>query len=340
MSTVNRILITGGAGFIGSYVVDACVEKFRDAEIVILDKMNYAANVQFILRHLTEKRVELFVGDVADYPAMLRATRGMDLVLHLAAESHVGRSFGNSMEFTRTNALGTHVLLEAAQQNQVTRFVHVSTDEVYGEVLNEEATEEYPLHPNNPYSGSKAAAEMIIQSYRRSFRAPVIISRANNIFGSRQFPEKIIPKFICRALAGETLPIHGDGSHRRHYLAAQDFAEALLMIAERGEPGLAYNIGGADEFSNLEVANMVCNEIGLDPEAQIVFEADRPFNDQRYAVDWSRIRAMGWAPKRHLADALPHMVVWYRENHHLFERYLDDEGIMEFSSTLSEKPVC
>jgi len=165
VSTVNKILITGGAGFIGSYVVDAVVEKYKDAEIVVLDKMNYAANVHFILGHLTRKRIEFIVGDVADYQARLQATRGVDLVLHLAAESHVGRSFGNSMEFTRTNTLGTHVLLEAAQQNKVTRFVYVSTDEVYGEVFDQDATEEHPLHPNDPYSGSKAAAEMIIQGY-------------------------------------------------------------------------------------------------------------------------------------------------------------------------------
>jgi len=332
VTIINKILITGGAGFIGSHVVDATVERYPDAEITVLDKMNYAANVHFILKHVTARRVDLVVGDVADFPAMIDATRGVDLVLHLAAESHVGRSFANSMEFTRTNTLGTHVLLEAAQQNKVKRFVHVSTDEVYGEILDRPATEAQPLHPNNPYSGSKAAAEMIIQSYWRSFRAPIVISRANNIFGTRQFPEKIIPRFICRALAGETLPIHGDGRHMRHYLAAQDFAKALLLTAQEGELGLAYNIGGADEYSNLDVAKMICETIGIDPDKHIEFEADRPFNDRRYAVDWSRIQTMGWKPERRLKDSLADMVGWYKENYHLFKRHLEGNYITEFKT--------
>src|SRR5882757_4887532 len=193
---MNKILITGGAGFIGSHVVDALVARYPSSDIVVLDKMNYAANINFIIDHLKSDRIRFVVGDITDYSGMLAATRGVDLVFNLAAESHVGRSFDNSMEFTRTNTLGTHVILEASRQQNVSRFIHVSTDEVYGEVLGDNALEDQPLHPNNPYSGSKAAAEMIIQSYWRSFGASAAIVRANNIYGIRQYPEKIIPKFI------------------------------------------------------------------------------------------------------------------------------------------------
>ncbi len=315
---MDRILVTGGAGFIGSHVVDCLVNTFTNSEIIVLDKLNYAANINFLANHLLSSRIRFIAGDITDYNSMLSATKGVTLILNLAAESHVGRSFSNSIEFTRNNTLGAHVLLEAARQQKVTRIVHVSTDEVYGEVLEGAADEEHPLHPNNPYSGSKAAAEMIIQSYWRSFKAPATIVRANNIFGTRQFPEKIIPRFIFQALEGKPLTIHGDGAHRRHYLAAEDFASALLMIAQNGEVGRAYNIGVKDEYSNLEIATMICSEFGHDLETMITFEADRPFNDRRYSVDSSLIEAMGWFPKRKLETSLPIIARWYRENRKLW----------------------
>lgn len=334
---MTKILITGGAGFIGSHVVDAVVRRYPSSEIIVLDKMNYAANVHFILDHLKSNRIEFVVGDITDYQSMLRVTSGVSLLLNLAAESHVGRSFDNSMDFTRTNTFGTHVLLEAARQQNVTRFIHVSTDEVYGEVLGEAAREDQPLHPNNPYSGSKAAAEMIIQSYWRSFQAAAIIVRANNMFGERQYPEKIVPKFIVQGLQGEKLTVHGDGSHRRHYLAVEDFAEALLRIVENGELGRAYNVGGDEEYSNLTVAGMICQELGLDPKSRIVFDTDRPFNDRRYAVDYSRIKGMGWSPRRTLTGSLPALVAWYRRHHNIFSRFAEGDGAASMESRLNRR---
>lgn len=316
--TIKRILITGGAGFVGSHVVDAAVARYPDAKIIVFDKMNYAANIHFILDHIRNARVQLIVGDIADFPAVMAATADVDLVLNLAAESHVGRSFGNSIEFTRTNTLGTHMLIEAARRHGIPRFVHISTDEVYGEVLTGEASEMQPLHPNNPYSGSKAAAEMIIQSYSRSFNLPVIITRANNMYGVRQFPEKIIPKFVVNTLTGQPMVLHGDGLHRRHYLAAQDFAEALLLVVENGQVGQAYNIGSDEEYSNVEVARMICQAMGANADTMISYERDRPFNDRRYAVDCSRIKAMGWTRKRALRDELPAIIEWYKLNRELF----------------------
>jgi dTDP-glucose 4,6-dehydratase len=315
---MNNILITGGAGFIGSHVVDAVVARYPRSQITILDKMNYAANINFIIDHLKADRIKFIVGDITDYPAMLAATRGVDLVLNLAAESHVGRSFDNSMEFTRTNTFGTHVILEAARQQNVSRFIHVSTDEVYGEVLTGSAAEDRPLHPNNPYSGSKAAAEMIIQSYWRSFKARATIVRANNIFGIRQYPEKIIPKFILQAIEGTPMTIHGDGAHRRHYLAAQDFSSALILLAEYGEVGQAYNVGADEEYSNYAIAEMVCRQAGCLPSQNICFETDRPFNDRRYAIDSRKVKALGWSPQRRLPEDLPDIMTWYRTNRNIF----------------------
>ncbi len=314
----KKILITGGAGFIGSHVVDAIISQYPESRVIVFDKMNYAANIHFLLHHIQNGRVQLVVGDIADFPAVMTVMKGVDLVLNLAAESHVGRSFGNSIEFTRTNTLGTHMLIEAARRHGVGRFIHISTDEVYGEILTGAASEAQPLHPNNPYSGSKAAAEMIIQSYRRSFGLPVIITRANNMFGTRQFPEKIIPKFIINTLKSQPMVLHGDGSHLRHYLAAQDFAQALTLIVENGRLGEAYNVGSDEEYSNVEIARLICGAMGADPINSIKYERDRPFNDRRYSVDCSKVKALGWSPTRSLRQQLPEVIEWYRDNQGLF----------------------
>lgn len=322
MRQFRKIVVTGGAGFIGSHVVDAIRAQSAESTIVVVDKLTYAANFNFISDHLSSSPTFLRLADVTDYDAMMSALENTDVVFHLAAESHVDRSFRNSMEFTRSNTLGTHVLLEAARQNSVPLFVHVSTDEVYGEVTGQALTEEGQLNPTNPYSASKAAAEMIISGYMKSFSTPVITVRANNIFGIRQFPEKIISTFICKAILGQQMPIHGSGEHQRHYLAAQDFAEALLLVSEEGEPGDCFNIGGIEEYTNLQIAEMISEAFGLDPRKSIVFQKDRPFNDRRYAVDWTRIAALGWHPNRTLKATLPEMVEWYKKNISFFTHSL------------------
>ncbi|WP_085906816.1 dTDP-glucose 4,6-dehydratase [Kiloniella majae] len=322
-----NILITGGAGFIGSHVVDKIVAHYKGANITVLDKLTYAANVNFILDHIKSGAVRLVAGDICDFDTVSTCTKEVDLLFHVAAESHVGRSFGNSIEFTKTNTLGTHVLLEGARQNKVRRFVHVSTDEVYGEVLDGAADENSPLHPNNPYSASKAAAEMILQGYIRSFDIPVITVRANNIFGIRQFPEKIIPKFITQLLTNQKLTLHGSGQHTRHYLAAEDFASALVTLADKAANHNIYNIGTYEEYSNLEIANLICNLMGRDPKDHITYVEDRPFNDQRYSVNANKIKTIGWAQEYSLTDRLPLIVDWYTKNQKLFPHNLDSSLI-------------
>jgi UDP-glucose 4,6-dehydratase len=311
---MHKIVITGGAGFIGSHVVETVARAMPDSTITILDKMTYAADYENIAHLIDHRRVQLVVGDICDLSLCQTVLVGTDLLLHLAAESHVDNSFGDSLLFTQTNTLGTHTLLEACRINGVKRIVHVSTDEVYGEVLTGEADEKAWLNPTNPYSASKASAEMVVLSYLRSFKVPIIVVRANNIFGIRQFPEKLIPRACLSLLHGLKIPIHGDGSYRRRYLAAEDFADALILVAERGGVGEIYNIGSREEYSNLAVVEMICREFGVTSKDHISFVLDRPFNDQRYGILSSKIAALGWSPKLRLEAEVGRIVQWYRTN--------------------------
>lgn len=312
---INKILITGGAGFIGSHAFDHFSKIFPDAEIRILDKLTYAANLKNIPSVNKNEKHKLIIGDICDLDLCLDSTQNIDLLLHLAAESHVDNSFEESMIFSKTNCLGTHSLMEAAKRSKVKKIIHVSTDEVYGENIDSEFTESDSLNPTNPYSASKAAAEMIVKSYHTSFDLPVTIVRANNIYGIRQFPEKIIPKFISRALNNSNLQIQGDGTNKRHYLSALDFASALEVICKKALSGEIYNIASDLELSNLEVAKLINNLIRNNGNLEnIEFVQDRPFNDSRYAVDDSKLRNLGWKPMRSLIKDLPEIIKWYDQN--------------------------
>ncbi len=310
---INKILITGAAGFIGSHVYDHFSKIFPDAEITILDKMTYAADIRNVPNILTNPKHNLIVGDLIDLQICLDASKDKDLVIHLAAESHVDNSFTNSIIFSRSNELGTHTLMEACKQNKVKKIIHVSTDEVYGENVDKAFIESDRLNPTNPYSASKAAAEMIVKSYHTSFSLPVVVVRANNIYGIRQFPEKIIPKFIVRCIENIPLQIHGDGSNLRHYLSAIDFAKALELLCKKGVNGEAYNIASDLELSNIDVANLIKNYF-KNKQIKIEKVDNRPFNDSRYAVDDTKLRDLGWKPKRNLKDDLPEIISWYKEN--------------------------
>ena len=311
----HKILISGGAGFIGSHVFDHFSKIYPDAEISILDKLTYAANIKNIPSVNKNQKHQLIIGDICDIDLCLEHTQGTDLILHLAAESHVDNSFEESMIFSKTNCLGTHSLMEAAKRNKVKKIIHVSTDEVYGENIDSEFIESDSLNPTNPYSASKAAAEMIVKSYYTSFGLPVTIVRANNIYGIRQFPEKIIPKFISRALNKLNLQIQGDGTNKRHYLSALDFARALEVISKKALSGEIFNIASDLELSNLDVAKTINNLIRKNDNLEnIEFVQDRPFNDSRYAVDDSKLRNLGWKPMRSLIKDLPEIIQWYDQN--------------------------
>lgn len=312
---MRKVLITGGAGFIGSHIVDQFARSLPDCKITVLDKMTYAADFRNLSELLITNRIELAVGDICDYDLCERLVDGCDLVIHAAAESHVDNSFHSSLLFTNTNVLGTHTILEACRTKNVPRIVHISTDEVYGEVLTGAVDETAQLNPTNPYSASKAAAEMIVNGYIHSFALPVIMVRANNVFGTRQYPEKLIPRCCLSLIQGTKIPLHGNGKNVRHYLAAKDLAAAIELISEVGELHEIYNIGSPDEFTNVEVASAICNAFGVKFEDHVEFVRDRPFNDRRYSVVWDKVTALGWRPKHSFRDEIDDIAGWYRLNH-------------------------
>ena len=310
---MNKVIITGAAGFAGSHYCRLFCEREPSTEVVVIDKMTYAGRIENLLDLITARSAKLVVGDICDLPLLRKHFDGADCVIHFAAESHVDNSIGDSLTFTRTNTLGTHTLLEAARVTGVERVIHVSTDEVYGPITDGSFGEDAPLLPTNPYSASKAAAELIARAYRLTYSSPLIITRANNLFGPHQFPEKIIPRFILRALTERELPMHGDGRYIRSYLFIEDFCEAMHMVVTRGEINQTYNIGADSELRNIEIAHKICERLDY-PIGRISYVSDRPFNDARYRVDDSRIRNLGWEPRVGFDDALDRTIAWYDQN--------------------------
>jgi UDP-glucose 4,6-dehydratase len=315
---MRKIVVTGGCGFIGSHVVEHLRVVFPEARLTILDKLTYAGDMDNVSHLVKRNEVHLVVGDICDADLCRRVVRNADLVVHLAAESFVDNSFGDPVTFTITNTLGTHTLLEACRRAEVPRLIHVSTDEVYGEVLRGEVGEDAPFNPTNPYSASKAAAEMIILGHLKSYHQPIVRVRANNIFGIRQYPEKVIPKFCLSIMLGGKLTIHGNGSHRRHYLHARDFAAAIALLIDKGVPGEVYNVGSDDEYTTLEVAELVCDVFGKACHEEVVFVKDRPFNDRRYSISSARMESLGWRAQHRLVEELCFIAQWYADR---VERY-------------------
>ncbi|CAL5023004.1 unnamed protein product [Urochloa decumbens] len=318
--TPKSILITGAAGFIASHVAIRIAKKYPDYKIVVLDKLDYCSNLKNLLPVSSSPNFKFVKGDIgsADLVNFILVTENIDTIMHFAAQTHVDNSFGNSFEFTKNNIYGTHVLLEACRNTgQIKRFIHVSTDEVYGEtdedavVGNHEASQ---LLPTNPYAATKAGAEMLVMAYGRSYGLPVITTRGNNVYGPNQFPEKLIPKFILLAMKGEPLPIHGDGSNVRSYLYCEDVAEAFEVILHRGEVGHVYNIGTKKERTVMDVAKDICKIFNLEAEKAIKFVDNRPFNDQRYFLDDEKLKGLGWSERTYWEEGLKKTVEWYVAN--------------------------
>jgi UDP-glucose 4,6-dehydratase len=318
--TPKNILITGAAGFIASHVCNRLIRNYPDYKIVVLDKLDYCSNLKNLLPSKSSPNFKFVKGDIgsADLVNFLLITESIDTIMHFAAQTHVDNSFGNSFEFTKNNIYGTHVILEACKvTGQIRRFIHVSTDEVYGEtdedavVGNHEASQ---LLPTNPYSATKAGAEMLVMAYGRSYGLPVITTRGNNVYGPNQFPEKLIPKFILLAMQGKHLSIHGDGSNVRSYLYCEDVAEAFEVILHRGEVGHVYNIGTKKERRVSDVANDICRIFSMNPETSIKFVENRPFNDQRYFVDDQKLKNLGWSERTPWDEGLKKTLDWYTQN--------------------------
>ena len=311
-----KILVTGGAGFIGSAFVRMVLAETGDG-VTNLDKLTYAGNLENLRPVEASSRYRFVEGDICDekLAAALLADEKPDAIVHFAAESHVDRSILSPAPVIDTNFRGTFVLLEAAKRAGIGRFVHVSTDEVYGSLAApHEATEEFPLNPSSPYSASKAGSDLLARSYFVTFKTPVLITRASNNYGPYQFPEKLIPLMIANALEGKPLPVYGDGMQVRDWLYVDDHCRGILAVLRQGREGEIYNIGGNRSLPNLEVVRRLLAATGR-PESLIQYVTDRPGHDRRYALSSEKLmRETGWRPRVDFESGLAQTIDWYRAN--------------------------
>ncbi len=301
-----RLLVTGAAGFIGSTYARLAAEEH---EVVVLDKLTYAGRRE----NLEGVDVEFVEGAIEDRDAARGAMEGADAVVNFAAESHVDRSIAGQDPFALTHVIGTSVLLEATRELGVSRYLQVSTDEVYGSIDSGSFTESSPLDPSSPYSATKAAGDLLVSAHHHTYGLETVICRGSNNYGPRQYPEKLIPLCVLNALNGDALPVYGDGRQVRNWLYVEDFARAIHLVLQKGEPGQAYNVGGPDECENLEVVNRILGLTGRD-ESLIEHVTDRPGHDRRYSLSSDRVRALGWEAQTHFAEGLERTVEWYRDN--------------------------
>ncbi|KAL1925057.1 uncharacterized protein VTP21DRAFT_4711 [Calcarisporiella thermophila] len=321
---IRNILVTGGAGFIGSFVVRKLVLLYPEYNVVVVDKLDYCGSLNNLKMLQGFPNFTFIKGDItsSDFMSFILKEKKIDCILHLAAQTHVDNSFGDSFEFTKNNVMGTHVMLEAAKVHRIKRFIHVSTDEVYGEVAKHrpDCVEDTILAPSNPYSATKAAAECLVRAYYKSFKVPIIITRSNNVYGPYQYPEKICSKFICSLIRGGKCHIHGTGANSRKYLYAADVADALDIVLHKGEVGEAYNIGASYEISNLDLARLLIKKFTYPDgtpyieENHLEFVEDRAFNDQRYSVDSSKLEQLGWKARTSFEEGLQRTIAWYRQH--------------------------
>jgi dTDP-glucose 4,6-dehydratase len=309
-----RLLVTGGAGFIGSEFVRMTLHAHSADSVVVLDKLTYAGNPRNLDPVRDDARFRFVQGDIADVALVQELARDVDVIVNFAAESHVDRSLESPGQFIQTDVYGTFALMEAARAAGHERFVQVSTDEVYGSVDAGRSTESDPLRPRSPYSASKAGGEMLVWSYRASYGFPAIITRGSNTYGHFQYPEKIIPLFITNAIDDRPLPIYGDGQSLRDYLHVEDHCTGIDMALRHGAVGEDYNVGfGGEGVNGIEVADTILRALGK-PESLKQFVQDRPGHDRRYALDTARLRALGWAPRVSFEDGMQRTAQWYLDN--------------------------
>src|SRR5271169_537802 len=308
-----KIFVTGGAGFIGSNFIRQVLGKEYDYAVVSYDKLTYAGNLANLQSIANNPNCEFISGDICDAAAVETAMRGCDAVIHFAAESHVDRSIYEPAPVIQTNVTGTFILLEVARKLSVSRFVHVSTDEVYGDIPpGGFADENCPLQPSSPYSASKAAADLLVRAYVRTYRFPAVITRSSNNYGPYQFPEKFVPLMITNAISDKTLPVYGDGKQQRDWLHVEDNCRAILAVLEKGKIGEVYNIGGLDLEENITMARRILHLTGKS-ENLLSYVQDRPGHDRRYALNCGKIEdELSWKPVISLEDGLRQTIDWYK----------------------------
>jgi len=308
-----RLVVTGGAGFIGSNFVRFMLRRYDDLEVVNLDKLTYAGNLDNLRDVEDDARYTFVKGDICDAAVVRAALQGADAVVNFAAETHVDRSISGPQDFISTDVLGTHTLLEAVRELGIARYVQISTDEVYGSTETGSFTEESDLAPSSPYSASKAGADLLVLAYHRTYGAPVLITRSSNNYGPWQYPEKIIPLFITNAIDDQALPVYGDGLNVRDWLYVDDNCAGIDAVLRKGVEGEVYNIGGGNEVRNLALTRQILELLGKSPEL-IRFVADRPGHDRRYSIDCGKLQALGWRPATPFETGLERTVSWYRDN--------------------------
>jgi dTDP-glucose 4,6-dehydratase len=326
-----KVIVTGGAGFIGSNFVYHMLEKHPDYKIICLDLLTYAGNLETLENAMKNPNFKFVKGDISDRECVFKLFKEEkpDVVVNFAAESHVDRSIENPGIFLNTNIIGTQVMMDACRKYGIQRYHQVSTDEVYGDLPLDRPdlmfTEETPIHTSSPYSASKAGADLLVMAYNRTFKLPTTISRCSNNYGPYHFPEKLIPLIIARALDDKSLPVYGTGANVRDWLYVEDHCAAIDLIIHKGVEGEIYNIGGHNERTNLQVVKAVLNELGK-PESLISYVTDRPGHDMRYAINPEKIeRELGWNSTYNFEQGIKVTVKWYLDNKHWWERIVSGE---------------
>lgn len=308
-----RLLVTGGAGFIGSHFIRQLLNHHSDYQVINLDKLTYAGNLENVSDLDSHSNYRFVEGDICDRSLVDELASEVDAIINFAAETHVDRSITNADPFFQTNVIGTQVLVEAALKHKHKRYVQVSTDEVYGDIEEGFFTEESKLKPSSPYSASKAASDLLVLAYVRTHGLPGVISRCSNNYGTHQYPEKLIPFFVKRLMAGENVPVYGDGSNVRDWLHVKDHCRAIELVLQSGKVGEVYNVGAHNEHSNLTVVKQMFSILGFS-EDRIEFVKDRPGHDIRYAIDASKLkRDLGWEPQIGFEEGFRDTIEWYQE---------------------------
>jgi dTDP-glucose 4,6-dehydratase len=319
-----KVLVTGGAGFIGSNFVHHLLKKHPDTEVTVLDKLTYAGrkeNLQDVL-----SKIRFVKGDIAKKEDVAKAARDCDCIVNFAAETHVDRSIVEAGTFVLTDVLGTYNLLETARKLDISKFEQISTDEVYGHIKEGSFREEDKLNPRNPYSASKAGAELLCRSYFETYDLPIVVTRSSNNYGPYQHPEKLIPKTIIYALGNKPIPVYGTGENIRDWLYVEDNCEAIDAVLHKGTEGEAYNIGAQQEMKNIDVVKTIL-KLGNRPEKLISFVKDRPGHDVRYSLDIEKIRKLGWKPKIKFNDGIKRTVNWYHRNESWWKPVVEKERL-------------
>lgn len=325
------VIVTGGAGFIGSNFVFYMLKKYSDYKIICLDKLTYAGNLSTLEPAMSNPNFKFIKADICDRKAVYKIFKEEkpDIIVNFAAESHVDRSIENPEVFLQTNVVGTSTLMDACRKYGIKRYHQVSTDEVYGDLPLDRPdllfTEDTPLHTSSPYSASKAAADLLVLSYHRTYDMPVTISRCSNNYGPYHFPEKLIPLMIVNALNDRPLPVYGEGMNVRDWLYVEDHCRAIDMIIHNGKVGEVYNIGGHNEMKNIDIVKMICKALGK-PESLITYVTDRKGHDMRYAIDPTKIHSeLGWLPETKFEDGIQKTIRWYLDNKQWWETIVSGE---------------